>query len=234
METNRENLKPVIKLNYALSLGLLFLSAVETIALFVGVWRVLTYVLLPGNSVLEGRPFLVDHVYPIVGQIQGFANLPVSIMFGIWLYRMNFNLRKLTTWNMEFTPGWMIGWYFIPFANFFKPFQGMRELWRVSHKQWYVDPSILRWWWGLWLAVRFVGNSSLPIGYGPDVVQNIINSTLFFILIDGLNVALDIVALRITASIWVAYGANYIKGENQLIDEDVAIQLLKENEKNSI
>ena len=228
MNTNSEPLKPVVKLNYALSSGLLVLTIIELIALFVGVWRVITYLSLPSNPILENTSLLVDQIYSAVGQIQGIAYIPVVIMFAIWLYRMNFNLGSLSNRKMEFTPGWMIGWYFIPIANLFKPFQGMRELWRFSHKQWYADPSILRWWWGLWLVVRFFGNSSLPVANGPDAVQNIINGTLLFMLSDGLNVALDIVALRITASIWVAYEENYIN------DEEIEIQLLKEEERSSI
>ena len=63
---------------------------------------------------------------------------------------------------MHFAPGWAVGWYFVPIAWFWKPYQAMREIWRAS-----VNPSnwrgapvspLLRWWWGLWI-VPFWGSS---------------------------------------------------------------------------
>ena len=41
-----------------------------------------------------------------------------------WIYRANFNAHQLGG-GLSMTPGWSIGWYFIPVANLWKPYQGM-------------------------------------------------------------------------------------------------------------
>jgi hypothetical protein len=62
---------------------------------------------------------------------------------------------------MEFTPGWSIGWFFIPFANLVQPYKVMKEIWQVS-----LDPAdwrnqrgsaLIGLWWGLWLACGLTG-----------------------------------------------------------------------------
>lgn len=143
METKREPLKPIQNVSYALIIGLLLLAIIEASAFVSGIWRIFAYLSVGDDFVLGEAKFFADSIYQFIGQVQGFASLPLSILFAVWLYRMNANLRQLSSKPMEFTPGWMIGWYFIPFANLFKPFQGMRELWQVSHKQWDANPSIL-------------------------------------------------------------------------------------------
>ena len=52
---------------------------------------------------------------------------------------------------MKFTPGWSAGWYFVPFANLFKPYEVMTEIWQASTDpaNWTAVPrgSILPRWW---------------------------------------------------------------------------------------
>ena len=62
--------------------------------------------------------------------------------------------RRLT--ELEFTPGWTVGRYFVPFANLLMPFQAMRELqnaqpWRGQHV-WQAQAPVgdVSSWWGAW------------------------------------------------------------------------------------
>ena len=47
-------------------------------------------------------------------------------------HRANYNARQLGAADMRFTPGWAVGWHFIPIAWFWKPYQAMTEIWRAS------------------------------------------------------------------------------------------------------
>lgn len=73
-------------------------------------------------------------------------------LIGRWIYIANSNARQLGAQGMEFTPGWSVGWYFIPIANIWKPFLAMREIWKASHRPaaWQSAPGspLLGWWWG--------------------------------------------------------------------------------------
>jgi hypothetical protein len=75
-----------------------------------------------------------DVVTGIVGLAQFILAIITGITFLRWIYRSNNNLRALSGESMTFTPGWSVGWYFIPIANLWKPYQVMNEIWKVSHK----------------------------------------------------------------------------------------------------
>ncbi|NCP19948.1 MAG: DUF4328 domain-containing protein [Erythrobacter sp.] len=95
----------------------------------------------------------------------------VSVVFvAMWIYRAHANLRdrgiELTT-----SPGWAVGWYFIPIANLFKPFQAMRELWSESHLEddSYGDPAPgeITAWWACWIVGNILANVSMRMtGFG--------------------------------------------------------------------
>jgi len=55
-----------------------------------------------------------------------------GIAWLLWQRRVNLRLRALGREGMRFSPGWTIGWYFIPFANLLVPPQMMQELWQAS------------------------------------------------------------------------------------------------------
>ncbi len=67
----------------------------------------------------------------------GFGYLGVFIVTGVaflkWIYRANLNCRGFGAQDMRFTPGWSVGYYFIPFLNLVRPYQSMKEIWQVSH-----------------------------------------------------------------------------------------------------
>ncbi len=229
METKKETLAPIQNLSYILIIGLLALTVVEALSVLTGLWRILSYAFAP-----EAPVRIVDTVYFFLSSAQGFLFIPIPFAFALWLYRMNYNLRKQTTMKMEFTPGWMVGWYFIPFANLFIPFRSMRELWQVSHKKWKADPSILRWWWGLWLFRGLFDGGSEQVVNGIIVTEQVAFTTMAFVGADILNVALNLVALRIVTSIWAAYEENYIKKVEMSQDSpDIVIHELKEQEKST-
>jgi hypothetical protein len=91
----------------------------------------------------------------------------VIVLFLIWEYRSFNNLSALKAKNLEFSPGWAVGWWFIPFANLVKPFQAVRELWNESDPDFDEEtsflhtaagtPEIIGFWWAAFLISGFVG-----------------------------------------------------------------------------
>jgi hypothetical protein len=89
------------------------------------------------------------------------------VIVAMWIHRAHTNLREAGVDGLEFTPGWAVGWYFIPFANLFKPYQAMRELWNASHSE---DnsfaseaPSEVKVWWGCWIVGNILSSVSSRI-----------------------------------------------------------------------
>lgn len=79
-----------------------------------------------------------------------------TIAFCSWIHRSNRNLRTLTQEPVRFSPGWSVGWFFVPVMNLFRPFQVMNEIYRLSHAERRGSP-LLGIWWGLWLVGGYVG-----------------------------------------------------------------------------
>ena len=55
------------------------------------------------------------------------------VVFGTWIYRAAANVDAASVPGFRFTPGWAVGWHFVPIANLFKPFGAMRQIWNASH-----------------------------------------------------------------------------------------------------
>lgn len=94
----------------------------------------------------------------------------------VWTYRAAANLRGLGRWGMANTPGWCVGWYFVPFANLVKPVQAMSEIWRASDPEsgegaWISSPStpLLALWWGTYLLGGIISWGSFLTRDDPPV-----------------------------------------------------------------
>ena len=72
--------------------------------------------------------------------------------------------------GLRFTPGWAVGWYFVPIANLWKPYQAMKEIWRASKNpgNWQAETTsgFLGWWWFWWIISvdrrQHLGAADLP------------------------------------------------------------------------
>lgn len=85
-----------------------------------------------------------------------------AVAVGFWIHRAHANLFTAGLDGLEFTPGWSIGWFFVPIMSLFKPFQAMRELANRSLGE--ADsygtetPPDLAIWWGCFLAGNVLAN----------------------------------------------------------------------------
>lgn len=89
--------------------------------------------------------------------------LGTAVAWLLWQYRSHENLRALGVSDLRYSPGWAVGWWFIPLASVVMPFQTMRELWQASEphagatdwKMVSLTP-LLGLWWAAWLLSRYV------------------------------------------------------------------------------
>ena len=129
-----------------------------------------------------------------------------GIFFLIWIYRANSNCCGFTTGNMEFTPGWSVGWYFIPFANLYKPYRVMKEIWNVSdnpdHWQSQSSSPLLVSWWTLWLLSGFFGQLSFRLSMGAHTISALKTATTISILSGLINIPLDIICIVLISAIF--------------------------------
>lgn len=77
-----------------------------------------------------------------------------AIVIGRWTYRAMKNLRGMG-YETTVSPGWSVGWHFIPIALLWMPFRGMAQIWRGSIHGVPTGeaklPASMRLWWAAWL-----------------------------------------------------------------------------------
>jgi hypothetical protein len=93
-----------------------------------------------------------------IGGISALIIAVTAILWVIWQFRGQKNVRALGAANLRFAPGWVVGWWFIPVANYAMPYLTMRELYKASDPdagavEWaaMATPLLLPLWWAAWL-----------------------------------------------------------------------------------
>ena len=125
------------------------------------------------------------------------AILACVFLVGRWIYVSSANAHVFSD-AMAISPGWAVGWFFVPLANLVMPYQAMRETWRESHEAAgsldEMDMPIVGWWWGLWLATNFLGNLSAMFGGGT--AEPLESAVYVDLVASAANVALCLVLVR--------------------------------------
>ncbi|HEX6850502.1 MAG TPA: DUF4328 domain-containing protein [Candidatus Polarisedimenticolaceae bacterium] len=89
------------------------------------------------------------------------------VAFCMWFHRVYANLPALGHATPRFTPGWAVGYFFIPILNLFRPYQAAREAWIRTEDALAGDTGgfavergagLVGVWWALWIAMNLVSN----------------------------------------------------------------------------
>ncbi|HEY0597682.1 DUF4328 domain-containing protein [Sphingopyxis sp.] len=92
------------------------------------------------------------------------------VVFGMWIYRAAANVDAAMVPGFRYTPSWAVGWYFIPIANFYKPFAAMRQIWNASTGRTDLDHGepLLVYWWGIWTLTSVASYFAFRSGLNPE------------------------------------------------------------------
>lgn len=99
-----------------------------------------------------------DDRFIIAFLIQNLALLAMTIAFLMWFYRAHHNAKAMSQLKFADTSGWAVGFFFVPIMNLFKPFVGMRDIWRGSYTtpgSYAAPPPTLV---GIWWATSIIAN----------------------------------------------------------------------------
>ena len=108
-----------------------------------------------------------------------------AIAVAMWIHRAHANLDLFGLGGLEFTPGWSVGWFFIPFANLVMPFRAMKELWNrsFSHDGSLEPPQVLLvLWWAGNILNNILSNVGVRLPFGPFMQTILLCSFIAMIL----------------------------------------------------
>lgn len=147
-----------------------------------------------------------DKRQQVVGLFQFGIAITTVILFAMWIYRANFNARQLGAQSLRFSPGWSIGYYFIPILWFWKPYQAMREIWQASKEpsSWksVERGAVLPWWWFFFLVSTILDNASFRTTLAAKEIGELLASTGTTIASDMVSIPATIIALILVRQIY--------------------------------
>lgn len=102
-----------------------------------------------------------------------FVFVALVVAFCVWLHRAAKNVPALgnAKSKVEYSPGWAVGSYFVPFVNLVVPYKAAREIWEKSDPAVRTEedfmfsapssaPALLLGWWIAWVASNVLNNLS--------------------------------------------------------------------------
>ena len=117
-------------------------------------------------------PYLIDEAEAATVLAQLALFVGTAIVFLVWLYRAEVNARALGAQDMMVSPGWAVGWFFIPLVHLVMPLMAVRELWKASAtpRDWQLGPvsPVVALWWACWLGTVISGNIAFALSRMDD------------------------------------------------------------------
>lgn len=130
----------------------------------------------------------------MVGILQTFVAVILGIVFLCWTYRVCKNAHALNMAPMRYTPGWAVGWYFIPILNLWKPYQVIKDAFLASchpDSQYQYGTSLLLIWWSIRIFLGVFGQISfrmaMGLGESPEM--------LHLLVLNGFQISGDVIGI---------------------------------------
>ncbi len=163
-----------------------------------------------GDFEFEGLGLALVGVMGLAALVLLPSLLACVITYCVWMYRSNANARALGATGLQYTPGWSVGYWFIPLLNLVRPYQATKEIYQASlgdqvdfsgTQNWTsnVVPGFFGAWWFCWVVSNILQRiesraDRLPNGLGPATIPIGIASTT-------LSVAAAVLAIMVVREI---------------------------------
>ncbi len=192
---------------------LLVLLGLQAVLNIIGGWSSWLQLQLLSGPFTEAEAQANDLRELIISRVALGMLLATLLVFGTWIVRAHRNLPALGAEKLDVRPGWAVGYFFVPFANLWKPYTAMRTLWQASHHapRWDLEdaPWWLVAWWVLWLLSALLGRLVFSAVTHATTLDEFVDMTRLTIASSMVDLVLDGVAALLVYRIWKAQRAQY-------------------------
>lgn len=158
---------------------------------------------LEGFSMEEAE--LNDLRQSIIGITMFSVYVCCYVLFILWFRRAYYNLHQVVK-HLEHSEGWAAGAWFVPFINFFRPYQIMRELYVESEK--YISKinpdytkklnvTFVGLWWTLWIIASFLERIGMRLNLKAETLDEIINATTINLINEIFTIPLCLIIIKV-------------------------------------
>jgi hypothetical protein len=147
-----------------------------------------------------------DPVQGFIGLLQSGLGILTGIIFLKRIYRSYKNIQGFGAQGLRFSPGWAVGYYFIPILSLIRPVQVMSEIWRASDdpRDWPKRPGswLIASWWTLFLVYTGITQVSLELAIQASTSDQWTLAAVLAILGDFFSIPLSLAALRLVTEVY--------------------------------
>jgi len=146
-----------------------------------------------------------DNREQIIGVITLVSYFICVVVIGRWIFVSSKITHLSGADNLTISPGWSVGWYFVPILSLWKPYQAFKQIYQVSIQ--IVDwrnvsvPVSLKWWWGLWIFNSLVGQIQFRVSMGDSSIETLKLVSLSYVLMLPVVLLLNYIFLNILKTI---------------------------------
>lgn len=146
-----------------------------------------------------------------------FASTLVS--FFVSLNQSNKLARAAGAQGLRFSPGWTVGYFFIPIINLWKPYQAVADIWKASKNPAGMGAvptgDIVVVWWILFLVSSAASNAAFRVALRAEEIDQLIRSGWVSCVSSGLDIVYYLITLVLVREInrGLAAGADLTSSE---------------------
>lgn len=144
----------------------------------------------------------------LLGLVQLTTIIANYISFMMWMHRAHRNLPALGAEGLEYTPGWAVGAWFVPFLNLWRPYQIAAEIWKASDpnvdsaagsRRWKQSATspLLGLWWAGWIAMCILGQIAFRLTLEVETAQDLANGSYADFLSDVVAIPAALLAIQV-------------------------------------
>lgn len=115
-----------------------------------------------------GTPPVLEILEGLLGLIQLTLFITTGVTFLRWLHRA-VRLAETLGADVGATPGWAVGYWFVPFVNLYRPYQVVTRLAAVIGAR--LPSGLQGWWWALWLISNGLDRATMRVPDPTDVLN---------------------------------------------------------------
>jgi hypothetical protein len=190
------------------------------IAVAAGVFEFLSHQNLPEGYNPDVDLLPAEYLSTIIILLGAVIGILTSVNFLRILYRISKNMQFQHEVSLQSTPGWLVGYFFIPILSLYKPYVHIKEMWAKIESPRIINMNLLKLWWGFCVVSAVLGQALFRYSIKNWNSEYDAFAELLHIISDFLDIFVYILELKLVNLIAGGYINKY---ENRVYENGIEI-----------